>query len=64
MKLYFLLKVIRNCWISARGKIKLHCFDTSAERSEARMLKGCNFIAPQAFIQQLYYYYYFILLLN
>ena len=27
------------------------------------LLKGCNFIAPQALIQQLYYYY-FILLLN
>ena len=46
---------IRNCCISARGAIKLHLFGTSAELSEACMPKGCNFIAPQVLIQQLYY---------
>ena len=34
----------------------MHPFGTSAERS-----KGCNFIAPQALIQQLYYYYFILL---
>ena len=43
---------IWNCWISARGAIKLHPFSTRAERSEARVPKGCNFIAPLALIQQ------------
>ena len=47
----------------ARRAITLHPFSTSAEQSEAPMQKGCNFITPQALIQQLYYQY-FILLLN
>ena len=42
---------MRNCWISARGAIKLHHFSTSAERSKARVLNRCNFIAPQVLIQ-------------
>ena len=46
---------IRNCWISARGAIKLHPSSTSAKLREAHMLKGCNFIAPCEPIQQLYY---------
>ena len=37
-----------NAGFSARGALKLHPFSTSAERSEARVLKGCNFNAPQA----------------
>ena len=41
--------------MNARGEIKLHPFGTSAERSEACVLKGYNFIAPQVLIQQLYY---------
>ena len=53
----------RNCWISARVAIKLHPFVTSAEWSGACMPKGCNFIALEALIPQLYYYF-FILLLN
>ena len=47
-----------------RGAIQLHPFGTSAEQSETRVPKMCNFIPPQALIQQLYNYYYFILLLN
>ena len=45
---------IRNCCISARGAMKLQPFGTSAEQSEARMSKWCNFNPPQAIIQQLY----------
>ena len=45
--------------------MKLHSFGTSAERSEERVMpKGCNFIAPQALIQQLYYKYFILLLKN
>ena len=49
-----------------KGSIKLHPYDTSAERSEAHVPKGSNFIAPQApYQQQLYVLLvYFILLLN
>ena len=46
---------IRNCCIRARGAIKLHPFGTSAERNEICVMKGCDFIAPQALIQQLYF---------
>ena len=46
---------IRNCCISAREEIRLHPFGTSAERIKACILKGCNFIAPRALIQQFYY---------
>ena len=42
------LNIIRNCWISVRGAIKMHRFSTSTERSKACVPKGCNFIAPQA----------------
>ena len=45
---------IRTCWINERGAIKLYLFSRSTEQRE-----GCNFIASQAFIQQLYYYYFF-----
>ena len=34
----------------------------SAKQSETRILKRCNFIPPQAFIQQLYYKYFILLL--
>ena len=44
---------LRNCWISARGAMKLHSFGTSAKRSASCMLKGYNFIA---LIQQMYYF--------
>ena len=44
---------ISNCWISARGANKLHPFSTSAELSETCVPKGCNFIDPQALIQEL-----------
>ena len=39
----------RNCWISARGTIKLHPFSTSSEWSDACMLKGCNCIIRTIF---------------
>ena len=54
---------INNCWISARGAIELHPFGTSAKQSAACVPKTCNFIVPQALIQQ-FYYLYFILSLN
>ena len=49
--------------MSARGVMKLLFLCTNAEQSKKRVPKGCNFIVPQALIQQLYYSY-FILLLN
>ena len=48
---------ITNCCISGIGAIKLHPFGTSAEQSEERLPKVCNFIAPQALIQQLVLYF-------
>ena len=36
--------------------------DTSAKQSEAHVLKGCNYIAPQVLIKQLHYYYFIFLL--
>jgi len=55
---------IKNCWISARGAIKLHHFDTTAEQIKAHVPKGCNFIAPQALFHYpaivLLVLYYFI----
>lgn len=39
---------IENCWIGERGAMKLHPFGTSAERIKTCVLKGYNFIAPQA----------------
>ena len=53
---------INNCWISARGAIELHPFGTSAKQSAACVPKTCNFIVPQALIQQLYYLYFIFLL--
>ena len=46
---------ISNCCISVRWAIKLHTFGSSAEQMQGTHMpngKGCNFIPPQALIQQ------------